>query len=49
MANKNSLALNPAFDVTEARYVKGIITEYGIIKPKRSEIKRLRRWKNTRE
>jgi methylthioribose-1-phosphate isomerase len=30
---KGSKALNPAFDVTPARYVKGFITEKGIIKP----------------
>ncbi len=37
----NSHALNPAFDVTPAKYITGIITERGIIKPNRTEIKRL--------
>lgn len=37
-------ALNPAFDVTPAKYVTGIITEEGIFKPK--EIKKIKR-KNT--
>jgi translation initiation factor eIF-2B subunit alpha/methylthioribose-1-phosphate isomerase len=43
IAPKKSKALNPAFDVTPAKYIKGIITEYGIIKPKRSSIKKLAR------
>lgn len=43
IAPKKSKARNPAFDVTPARYIKGIITPYGIIKPKRSAIKRLAR------
>ncbi|MBU0684883.1 MAG: S-methyl-5-thioribose-1-phosphate isomerase [Thermoplasmatota archaeon] len=30
---KGSRALNPAFDVTPARYVKGFITEKGILRP----------------
>jgi translation initiation factor eIF-2B subunit alpha/methylthioribose-1-phosphate isomerase len=34
-------ALNPAFDVTPAKYVTGIITEEGIFKPK--EIKKLKK------
>ena len=38
IAPKKSRARNPAFDVTEARLVKGIITEKGIIKPKRKAI-----------
>ncbi len=33
IAPKDSRALNPAFDVTPARYVKGFITEKGILKP----------------
>jgi methylthioribose-1-phosphate isomerase len=33
VAPKGSKALNPAFDVTPARYVKGFITEKGIVKP----------------
>jgi methylthioribose-1-phosphate isomerase len=35
-------ALNPAFDITPARYVTGIITERGIVRPPfKSEIKKL--------
>lgn len=37
----NSTALNPAFDVTPARYVTGFITEYGIFKPE--ELSKLNR------
>ena len=33
IAPKGSRALNPAFDVTPARYVKGFITERGLLKP----------------
>jgi methylthioribose-1-phosphate isomerase len=33
IAPEGSKALNPAFDVTPARYVKGFITERGILKP----------------
>jgi len=33
IAPKGSRALNPAFDVTPARYVKGFITEKGILRP----------------
>ncbi len=33
IANPESNALNPAFDVTPARYITGIITEKGIHKP----------------
>ena len=36
-----SKALNPAFDVTLAKYITGIITEKGIIKPSEEEIKKL--------
>jgi len=36
-----SHALNPAFDVTPARYISGIITEMGIIKPSANSIKSL--------
>jgi translation initiation factor eIF-2B subunit alpha/methylthioribose-1-phosphate isomerase len=32
---KGAKALNPAFDVTPARYITGLITESGIIKPSR--------------
>lgn len=41
IAPKNSKAKNPAFDVTPAKYIKGIITEKGIIKAKKRAIKRL--------
>ena len=33
IAPKGARALNPAFDVTPARYVKGFITEKGILRP----------------
>jgi methylthioribose-1-phosphate isomerase len=33
IAPKGSKALNPAFDVTPARYVKGFITERGVLRP----------------
>ncbi len=36
-----SPALNPAFDVTPAKYITGIITEKGIIKPSEAEVKKL--------
>ena len=32
---KNLKILNPAFDVTEAEFIKGIISEYGILNPKK--------------
>jgi len=38
---KMSPARNPAFDITEARLVKEIITEKGIIKPNKKTIRRL--------
>ncbi len=41
IAPPGSHALNPAFDVTPAKFITGIITEKGIIKPKAGEIKRL--------
>ena len=41
IANKTSHAKNPAFDVTPARYIKGIITEKGIIGASESGIKSL--------
>lgn len=41
IAPKGSRALNPAFDVTPARYVKGFITEKGILRP--GEFEGLRR------
>jgi methylthioribose-1-phosphate isomerase len=33
MASPGSHAINPAFDVTPARFITGFITEKGIIKP----------------
>jgi len=33
VGNPGSKALNPAFDVTPAKYIKGIITEKGIVEP----------------
>ena len=33
MASPDSEGLNPAFDVTPTKYIAGIITEKGIIKP----------------
>ena len=38
---QESPAKNPAFDVTPARYITGIITEKGIIKSDKEEIKKL--------
>jgi methylthioribose-1-phosphate isomerase len=35
---RRAAAANPAFDVTPARYITGIITEQGILKP--GEIRR---------
>ena len=43
IAPEESHAKNPAFDVTSARYITGIITEKGIIKPAREEIERFLR------
>jgi methylthioribose-1-phosphate isomerase len=40
VCSPRSKALNPAFDVTPAKYIKGIITEKGIFKPE--EIKNLK-------
>ena len=40
IAPEESSAKNPAFDVTPAKYITGIITEKGIIKPTREEIER---------
>ncbi|MBI4175970.1 MAG: S-methyl-5-thioribose-1-phosphate isomerase [Candidatus Aenigmarchaeota archaeon] len=40
-SSPGSLAKNPAFDVTPARYITGIITEKGIVKP--SELWELKR------
>ncbi|OGC09776.1 S-methyl-5-thioribose-1-phosphate isomerase [candidate division WOR-1 bacterium RIFOXYA2_FULL_37_7] len=36
-----SHAINPAFDVTPAKYITGIITEKGIVKPMKEAIKKL--------
>ena len=41
LAPKSSQALNPAFDVTPARFVSGILTERGIVKAKASALKKL--------
>jgi S-methyl-5-thioribose-1-phosphate isomerase len=41
IAPKTSRARNPAFDVTPARYISGIITERGIVKPTRPAIRAL--------
>ena len=38
VSNPGSEALNPAFDVTPAEFITGIITEKGIIKPGKEEI-----------
>jgi len=40
IAPEESSAKNPAFDVTPAKYITGIITEKGVIKPMREEIER---------
>jgi len=40
IAPEESSAKNPAFDITPARYITGIITEEGIINPKKEEIER---------
>lgn len=41
VCSPGSSALNPAFDVTPARYITKIITEKGIINPDSTEIKKL--------
>ena len=41
VASPGSSALNPAFDVTPANYITGIITEKGIIRPTESDLKNL--------
>ena len=38
VCSPGSSAFNPAFDVTPAKYITGIITERGIIKPTRDAI-----------
>lgn len=42
VANKASHARNPAFDVTPSRYIKGIITEKGIIDPTKQGMAKIR-------
>jgi methylthioribose-1-phosphate isomerase len=41
IASPGSQALNPAFDVTPAKYISGIITEKGIIHPEEKKIQEL--------
>ncbi len=41
-ANPGSEALNPAFDVTPAKYISGFITKKGIIKPEMKAIMQLK-------
>ncbi len=41
VCSPNSRAFNPAFDITPAKYITGIITEKGIIPPSRRKIRRL--------
>ena len=41
IAPKESHAKNPAFDVTPAKYITGIITEKGIVKANKEEIRKL--------
>ena len=41
IASQGSSALNPAFDVTPAKYITGIITEKGIIQSSESNIKNI--------
>lgn len=41
VASIGSRAINPAFDVTPAKFITGIITEKGIIKPNRQAVKTL--------
>ncbi|MBI2656575.1 S-methyl-5-thioribose-1-phosphate isomerase [Candidatus Woesearchaeota archaeon] len=40
IAPQESPAKNPAFDVTPAKYITGIITEKGVMKPTKEEIER---------
>lgn len=44
IAPKQSHAKNPAFDVTPARYIKGIITEKGIIRAEKEELIKLTKY-----
>ncbi len=41
IASPSSEAINPAFDVTPAKYITGIITEKGVIKPDEETIRKL--------
>jgi len=41
IAPKESAARNPAFDVTPAKYITGIITEKGIVKANKEEIRKI--------
>ncbi|MEJ2594381.1 MAG: S-methyl-5-thioribose-1-phosphate isomerase [bacterium] len=41
VSSPGSTALNPAFDITPAKYITGIITEKGIIKPHHRSIEKL--------
>lgn len=41
VCSPGSAAVNPAFDVTPAKYITGIITEKGIVKPAVADIKRI--------
>ncbi|MCK5699299.1 MAG: S-methyl-5-thioribose-1-phosphate isomerase, partial [Candidatus Aenigmarchaeota archaeon] len=41
VAPEGSHALNPAFDVTPAKYIKGIITDAGIVKADKKAIGKL--------
>lgn len=41
VCSPGSGALNPAFDVTPAKYITGIITEKGVINPDKKSIKKL--------
>lgn len=41
VTSPGSDALNPAFDVTPAKFITGIITEYGIIEPNAKNISKL--------
>ncbi|MBI2075970.1 MAG: S-methyl-5-thioribose-1-phosphate isomerase [Candidatus Aenigmarchaeota archaeon] len=41
VSNPESRAINPSFDVTPAKFIKGIITEKGIIKANKNAIRKL--------
>lgn len=41
VASPKSEAFNPAFDVTPAKFITGIITEKGIVKPRNEEIEKI--------